>query len=142
MDREASQFERVLELGSELSMVPIRLDREQPGYLINSLLQPWLMAAIDLVPNAVASPQDVDKTWMVATQMKQGPFGTLDHIGAVTTYNVCLLHAGLEPDNPQHMKNATFVKENLIDKHKLGVSSGQSYYSYPDPEYAAPEFLR
>ena len=139
---DAKVFERVLTFAGDISMVPIRIEKEQPGYLINSVLQPWLMAASALVVNGVATPQDVDKTWMICSQMTHGPFGVLDVIGAETAYNVTQLWAAAEPDNPQHLKNAAFIKENLLDKGHLGVQSGQGYYSYPDPEFTRPDFLK
>lgn len=37
--------------------------------------------------------------------------------------------------------NAQYVKENFLDKGHLGLSTGQGYYSYPNPSYADPGFL-
>jgi len=139
---DAKVFERILTFAREISMVPIRIENEHPGYLLNSLLQPWLNAATSLVVNGVATPQEVDKTWMICSGMRHGPFGVLDVVGAVTSYNIAQLWAAAEPDNPQHLKNAAFIKENFLEKALLGVQSGQGYYSYPDPEFARPDFLK
>lgn len=135
-------FEQVLAFAQRIRMVPIRIEKEQPGYLINTLLQPWLDAAMSLVSNGVATHQQVDKTWMVASGMRVGPFGILDAIGAETTYNVARLWIAAEPDNPQHAKNAAYVKENLLDKGRLGTRTGGGYYDYPNPEFTQPGFLK
>lgn len=39
------------------------------------------------------------------------------------------------------LRNATHVKKNLLDKGRLGLQVGQGYYGYPNPAYAAPDFL-
>ena len=35
-----------------------------------------------------------------------------------------------------------FIKENYIDKGKMGVSSGEGFYKYPNPSYEHPDFLK
>jgi 3-hydroxybutyryl-CoA dehydrogenase len=39
------------------------------------------------------------------------------------------------------LKNAAYIKENFLDKGKLGLQSGAGIYNYPDPEYARADFL-
>ena len=40
---------------------PIVLKQEKAGYVFNSLLNPWLLAALNLVSRDIASPEDVDR---------------------------------------------------------------------------------
>ena len=134
-------LERTLEFTRQIAMRPIRIDQEQPGYVINTLLVPWMASATALVANGVASYQDVDRTWMIATKMKHGPIGTLDNIGLQTWLNVCNLLADSDPGNPQYRKNAEFIKTEYVDKGRLGVQSGQGFYEYPSPEYDRSDFL-
>ncbi len=133
-------FERVLEFAAEIGMVPIRLETEAPGFISNSLLVPFLMAAQGLVANGVASHQDVDRTWMVMTRMAMGPFGIMDLVGLETAYNIAL--HGAETRNDETMRrNAAFLKQNFVDRGKLGLKSGEGYYTYPDPAYKDDDFL-
>ncbi len=60
-------FERVATFAEEIGMVPIRLHKEQPGYVLNSLLVPLLDAAAGLVLRGVADPETVDTTWRIGT---------------------------------------------------------------------------
>jgi len=39
------------------------------------------------------------------------------------------------------LKNAQYVKENLLDKGLMGLQTGEGYYKYPNPSYQAPDFL-
>jgi 3-hydroxybutyryl-CoA dehydrogenase len=135
-------FQAVVEFAVASKLVPIKLEKEQPGYIINSLLVPWLTAALSLVVNGVSSPQDVDKTWIICGQgMRVGPLGVLDMLGFEVCLNVNRLLAEADPDNPQYPKNIEYLEKNFIDKGHMGILSGQGFYSYPDPEYLKPEFL-
>jgi 3-hydroxyacyl-CoA dehydrogenase len=133
-------FERVLEFAAEIGMVPIRLKKEAPGFISNSLLVPFLMAAQGLVANGIASHLDVDRTWMVMTGMPMGPFGILDLVGLETAFNIA--RHGAEIRNDEQMRvNAAYLKEHFVDRDKLGLKSGEGYYSYPDPAYKDEDFL-
>jgi 3-hydroxybutyryl-CoA dehydrogenase len=133
-------FEVVVAFARAIGMVPIRLDKEQSGYIINSLLVPWLMAAQSLVTNEVALPQDVDKTWMISTKMAMGPFGLLDMIGMETAYNVAA-YWGAVNGNEEFKKNAAYLKKNFLEHNKLGMKTGEGYYKYPNPAFRQHDFL-
>jgi 3-hydroxybutyryl-CoA dehydrogenase len=40
------------------------------------------------------------------------------------------------------LKRAATLKSDFIDQGKLGVSSGEGFYKYPNPKYADSEFLK
>jgi len=40
------------------------------------------------------------------------------------------------------LKRAEAIKTNFIDKGKMGISSGEGFYKYPNPEYQSPDFLK
>ncbi len=40
------------------------------------------------------------------------------------------------------ISRAEFIKENFIDKGKMGVSTGEGFYKYPNPSYEHPDFLK
>lgn len=133
-------FEQVVDFAKAIGMVPIRLEREQSGYVINSLLVPLLAAAQSLVSNGVTSPENVDRTWMIATKMAAGPFGIMDRIGLETIYNVTSHWAEVKRDE-QLRRNAAYVKTRFLDRGKLGVKTGEGFYTYPEPAFRKPGFL-
>jgi 3-hydroxybutyryl-CoA dehydrogenase len=136
-------FQEVVDFVEASNLVPIGIEKEQPGYIINSLLVPWLTAGLSLVVNGISSYQDVDRTWMICCRgMRMGPMGVMDLVGFEVSRNVNRLLAAAEPDNPQYQKNIDYLEENFINKGHTGALSGQGFYSYPDPEYLEPGFLK
>jgi 3-hydroxyacyl-CoA dehydrogenase len=133
-------FEVVVQFARAIGMVPIRVGKEQNGYVMNSLSVPWLMAAQALVTNDVAKPQDVDRTWMITMQTALGPFGVLDMVGLETAYNIAAYWGAVKGDE-QLQRNAAYLKENFVDRNKLGMKTGEGYYKHPNPAYQQPGFL-
>lgn len=114
---------------------------EQPGYILNSLMIPLLEAAQVLLLNEVADVETIDKTWMIATGAPEGPFAILDTVGINTTYNIILAKANAT-SSPEFEKLAYLLKTEYLDKGKRGRATGQGFYTYPNPSFARPDFLR
>ena len=131
-------YNRIVSFAREIGMVPIQLHKEQPGYVLNTLLMPLMGAAGMLWAHDVADPQTIDKTWMIATGAPKGPFGFYDMVGLRTAYNILCQRQG---DNPQAKPLLEKLKA-MIDQGKLGEETGQGFYQYPDPDYRDPGFLK
>ena len=125
-DTDPAVFDRVVEFAAEIGMVPIPIHKEQAGYVLNSLLVPFLNAAAGLAASGVADPHDVDKVWRIATGAPMGPFQIYDVIGLATPYNI-LVHG-----DAASQRIAAWLKETYIDKGKLGAASGEGFYTYTD----------
>ncbi len=122
---DADAFEAVAQFAEEIGMVPIRVQKEQPGYVLNSLLVPFLQAASNLFIRGVASPEDIDKTWRIGTGAPLGPFQIYDVIGMMTPYNLSINSA-----DPEQRKFAEYIKTEYIDKGYLGKGAGRGFYTY------------
>ena len=133
-------FEEVIEFARAIGMVPIPLHKEQPGYVLNTLLVPHIKAAIQLAVDGVADPKIVDKTWMISTGAPFGPFAFLDIIGPNTPYN--LYKAYGEGGDELSARVAGWIKSEYLDKGKMGKANGKGVYTYPDPEFEDSNFLK
>ena len=129
----------VTEFAVEIGMMPIPVRKEQSGYVVNTWLVPLLNAAQTLVTNGIATPEDVDRTYLVGGA-RFGPMGMLDMVGMKTAYDV-LAHWGSENGDAQMSANAEYIKQHFLDKGLLGVQTGQGYYEYPNPAYQCADFL-
>ena len=118
-------YDTVVEFAGDIGMVPIEIKKEKAGYVLNSLLVPLLNAAADLLVDGIADPETVDKTWRIATGSPSGPFQIYDVIGLMTPYHIALANP-----NPKSQAFAKLLKEQYIDQGKLGVATGEGFYSY------------
>ncbi|WP_117148934.1 MULTISPECIES: 3-hydroxyacyl-CoA dehydrogenase [Paraliobacillus] len=134
-------FDEVIAFAKAIGMVALPLHKEQPGYILNSLLVPLLDAAELLLSNEVADVETIDKTWMIATGAPKGPFAILDVVGITTSYNIVNAKAEATGD-PQFKKLAQLLKTSYIDKGKLGTATGEGFYKYPNPSFEKPDFLK
>lgn len=133
-------FDDVVEFAKAIGMIALPLQKEQPGYILNSLLVPFLDAAQNLVVNGIAEPHTVDKTWMIATGSPKGPFAILDIVGINTPYNLSVAKANA--GNKEAAKVAEYLKSEFLDKGRLGVQNGKGFYDYPNPSYLDRDFLK
>ncbi|NLG47365.1 3-hydroxyacyl-CoA dehydrogenase [Gordonia sp. (in: high G+C Gram-positive bacteria)] len=117
-------FDSVVAFAGEIGMVAIPIHKEKAGYLLNSLLVPFLNAAAGLAAGGYAEPKDVDNVWRISTGSPVGPFQIYDIIGLTTPYNI--MAAG----DDDTKKLAAWLKENYIDKGRLGLASGHGFYDY------------
>ncbi|WP_121964725.1 3-hydroxyacyl-CoA dehydrogenase [Myroides sp. N17-2] len=134
-------FDKIVEFAKAIGMIALPLHKEQPGYILNSILLPYLEAALNLLVNNIADVPTIDKTWMVATGSTTGPFIFFDLIGVNTGYNIFKMAADSSKD-PEKIKIAEFLKREFVDKNKFGISSGEGFYTYPNPIFKEKDFLK
>ena len=122
-------FRKTVEFAQELQMVPLQLHKEQPGYILNSLLVPFLNAAEMLWAEGVSDPETIDKTWQLGTGAPVGPFKILDIVGLETAYNIVSLNPESKKEGSTMQKIAALLKEK-IDKGEKGINAGKGFYTY------------
>jgi 3-hydroxyacyl-CoA dehydrogenase len=122
-ETDSAVADRVETFAVAIGMVPIRLHKEQAGYVLNSLLMPFLSAAAQLLVKGVATPETIDTTWKVATGAPAGPFQIYDVVGLRTAYAIASA-------DPRAAVWAQHLKEHYLDKGLFGVESGEGFYRY------------
>ncbi|MBT4522185.1 MAG: 3-hydroxyacyl-CoA dehydrogenase [Halieaceae bacterium] len=138
---ENSTLLAVTQFAIEIGMVPIPIEKEQSGYVLNSWFVPLLQSAQTLVTNGVSTPEYIDRTYMIGNRgCSFGPCGLMDIVGMKTVYDI-LQHWGTVNKDEQMLINADYIKHNFLDRGLLGLQSGQGYYTYPNPSFQAADFL-
>lgn len=133
-------YQEVVDFAKAIKMVPIEIHKEQPGYVLNALLIPFVVSAMSLWVKGVADPETVDKDWMISTGAPVGPFMMLDDVGLRTTWNIV---SGLYAT--QHKELFKQIADKLkekIDAGQEGLESGEGFYKYPHPAFEDPDFLK
>ena len=122
-------YRKAVKFAQELQMVPLQLHKEQPGYILNSLLVPFLNAAEMLWAEGVSHPETIDKTWQLGTGAPVGPFKILDIVGLETAYNIVSLNPESKKEGSTMQRIASLLKEK-IDKGEKGINAGKGFYTY------------
>lgn len=126
---EQEYYDAIVKFAEDIKMIPLLVKKEQPGYILNSLLVPFLQAGAALWANDVADPETIDKTWMLATGSPVGPFHILDIVGLTTMYNISSMDPRSQDPSTIQYKVLKMVKEK-IDKGELGINAGKGFYEY------------
>lgn len=132
--------DQMAKFAREIGMIPIILQKEIPGYILNALLVPWFNGAMSVWAQEGADAKTIDKTWMVVLKSPMGPFGMLDIVGLRTVYNIQETMA--KGSNDPTKKAIVGKLKKMIDSGKIGEESGEGFYRYPHPAYEDPNFLK
>ena len=122
-------YRETVRFAEEINMIPLQLHKEQPGYILNSMLVPFLTAAQTLLATGVSDHETIDKTWELATGAPAGPFKILDIVGLETAYNINQMKPEAQVEGSVSNLIGKLLKEK-IDKGETGVNAGVGFYKY------------
>jgi enoyl-CoA hydratase/3-hydroxyacyl-CoA dehydrogenase len=128
----ASTVDLLVRYARSFGGVPLVGKKERPGYLFNGMFHAVMRTGLWLAANGQASPEDVDRAWMTAHGTEAGPFGWIDFVG------LDLVYQGQLRSGESAMVE---LLRPYAESGQLGSKTGRGFYSYPEPSYAAPDFL-
>lgn len=121
--------DEVAAFAASIRMVPLKIMKEQSGYLLNSMLVPLLNSGLALWATGVSDPETIDRAWTLGTGAPAGPFRILDIVGLTTAYNIIKMHP--DADKPGTVQNAIVNKLSpMVEAGKLGVATGEGFFKY------------
>jgi 3-hydroxybutyryl-CoA dehydrogenase len=132
-------FDAVIAFANDIRMVALPVNKEKNGYLLNSMLVPFLFSGLDLYVNGVSDPASIDKAWKYGTGAPRGPFEIFDVVGITTARNIALQYQkvpGLftpilrKMMMPYNFKGMLQLFDKMIAEGKLGRSTGEGFYKY------------
>ncbi|HET7091224.1 MAG TPA: 3-hydroxybutyryl-CoA dehydrogenase [Anaerolineae bacterium] len=101
--------------------------KDNPGFIVNLLLVPYLFDAVRALENGVASKEDIDTGIKLGLNHPMGPFTLMDFVGLDT----CLF---IGDAMYQEFKDARYAAPPLLRRMVtaglLGRKSGRGFYSY------------
>lgn len=121
-----------------LGHVPLHVKKEILGFCFNSVWRAIKKQCLYMWANDFVDFRDIDRAWRIFTGTKFGPFGLMDSVGLDTVYNIEMVYYDESKDPKDKPPQALIDK---INRGELGVKSGKGFYTYPNPEYARPDFL-
>jgi 3-hydroxybutyryl-CoA dehydrogenase len=127
------QFVRSIEL------IPLKVNKEILGFCFNSVWRAVKKQTLYMACNGFVDYQDIDRAWRVFTGMPYGPFAMMDLVGLDVVYDIEMSYYN-ESKDPKDLPPQAF--KDMIDRKELGAKTGRGFYSYPNPDWAKPDFLK
>lgn len=121
-----------------VGMLPLRVRKESTGFIFNRVWRAVKKEVLKVVDSGVASVEDVDRAWMIHYRTPQGPFGKMDQIGLDVVQTI-EEHYAAESGDPDDLPPPLLTER--VARGDLGVKTGAGFYQYPNPTWAAPDFL-
>jgi 3-hydroxybutyryl-CoA dehydrogenase len=118
--------EKIVALSIQLGKTPCVVN-DYPGFIANRILMPMINEAIYSLYEGVAGVEAIDTVMKLGMAHPMGPLQLADFIGL----DVCLsilnvLHSGF--GNPKYAPCPLLA--NMVTAGKLGIKSGEGFYSY------------
>jgi 3-hydroxybutyryl-CoA dehydrogenase len=118
----AASREFALSLGKEPITCP-----DTPAFVVNKLLIPYLLDAVRMVQDHIATPEDVDKAMVHGCGYPMGPITLLDYVGLDTTLHAAdVMYA--EFREPKYA--APVLLRRMVQAGRWGRKSGRGFYAY------------
>ena len=122
-----------------LGFIPLTVNKELLGFCFNRVWRAVKRETLHMWAGGFVDFRDVDRGWMVFTGMNVGPFGFMDAVGLDVVYDIEMVYYN-ESKDPKDYPPQAF--KEMIDRGELGIKTGKGFYTYPDPEFLRPEFLK
>ncbi len=132
-------FEELESFAKAINMIPLVAREEKSGYLLNSMLVPFLLSAMDLLANGVSDYETIDKAWTIGTGAPNGPFRIIDVVGLETARYIVLQYQKV-PDIldpllrkmmlPYNYDGMLEILDKMLAEGKKGKAVGEGFYKY------------
>lgn len=134
---------QVLEAGKEwvrsIGCVPLTVNKELLGFCFNRVWRAVKRETLHMWAGGYVDFKDIDRGWMIWTGMSQGPFGIMDAVGLDVVYGIERVYYNESKDRKDYPPKAL---KAMVERNQLGVKTGKGFYTYPNPEFKNPKFLK
>jgi 3-hydroxybutyryl-CoA dehydrogenase len=109
-----------------LGKEPIRA-KDSSGFVVNLLLIPYMLDAINALESNVASVEDIDKGMQLGAGHPMGPFTLLDFVGLDTAYKIAEI---MFTEYRDKRYAPPPLLKRMVLAGMLGKKSGKGFYDY------------
>jgi 3-hydroxyacyl-CoA dehydrogenase len=113
--------------GEACGKVPVSC-KDTPGFVVNRLLVPYMVQALEMLDRGDASKQDIDTAMQLGCGHPMGPITLTDYVGLDTTLFILEGWCERYPNEP-----AFAIPECLrehVKQGKLGRKTGEGFYKW------------
>lgn len=101
--------------------------RDTPGFIVNSLMVPFLLDAIRMYENGIATREDIDSGVRLGLNHPMGPLALADLIGLDTTLFIA---SAIYDEFKDPKYNPPPLLRKMVTAGWLGRKSGKGFYQY------------
>ena len=132
-------IEQVTEFVKGLEITPLLVQKESTGFLFNRVWRAIKKETLHLVDDGVGSFEDVDRAWMIMFGSPKGPFGLMDMVGLDVVRDIEMVYYNESGDDSDYPPRLLLDR---IERGELGVKAGKGFYTYPNPAYEDPRWIK
>ncbi|HEY6542584.1 MAG TPA: 3-hydroxybutyryl-CoA dehydrogenase [Ktedonobacteraceae bacterium] len=118
--------EEVRNFALSLGKTPV-LAKDTAGFIVNFLLIPYLLAAIRMLENGMASCDDIDAAMKLGCGYPMGPFTLLDYVGLDTTMWAA---EAIYDEYKDPLYAPPPLLRRMVQSGMYGKKSGRGFYTY------------
>lgn len=100
---------------------------DRAGFVVNSLLVPYLMSAIRMYEAGYASAEDIDRGMVLGCGHPMGPLALCDLIGLDT---IRAIGASMYDEFKEQLYSPPPLLDRMVEAGLVGKKSGQGFYPY------------
>jgi 3-hydroxybutyryl-CoA dehydrogenase len=112
----------------KLGKTPI-IAKDTGGFVVNFLLIPYLLAAVRMYENGVATKEDIDTGMKLGCGYPMGPFQLLDYVGLDTTLYAA---EAIYKDYPDPAYAPPTLLRRMVAAGHNGMKAGKGFYEYAE----------
>jgi 3-hydroxybutyryl-CoA dehydrogenase len=116
-----------MELIRRINRVPVLIEREIDGFIVNRILHAASQEAMRLYEGGYATFADIDLAVEKGLNWPMGPFKLADFSGVDITYNA--RREKFEGSGDEHDRPADFLRR-MVEAERLGRKTGIGFYDY------------
>ena len=119
-------IETVRQFALSLGKTPV-LAKDTAGFIVNFLLIPYLLAAIRMLENGMATKEDIDTAMKLGCGYPMGPFTLLDYVGLDTTMWAA---EAIYEEYKDPLYAPPPLLRRMVVSGMFGKKSGKGFYDY------------
>jgi 3-hydroxybutyryl-CoA dehydrogenase len=121
-------LDTLLSVLPEFGLHPFEARKECTGFIFNRVWAAIKRESLAVVAEGVALPEDVDGMFKVNWRVPAGPFQLMDLVGLDVALDIENHYCEEFPHLPKKSRD---LLQSYVDAGKLGVKSGEGFYTYP-----------
>ena len=116
------------ELAQKMGKETVEVKTDSPGFIVNRLMIPHMLEAIQMYQEGVATKEDIDKAIKLGLNYPMGPFELMD----LTGIDICaFVGEYFAKELPKELKwNQPTLLKNVIKAGRLGRKTKGGWYDY------------